>query len=71
MSTIEALSTTDQAQADLEEVCRLVSEGKRVSDPQLLQRITQRADVARAEDLRLFGVREIAVDVVREIRDSR
>ena len=71
MNTTETTEDVAQAQADFEEVCRLVSEGKRVTDPELSRRITERADEARAEDLRLFGVREIAVDIVREMRDSR
>lgn len=67
MKTIE----TDQAQADLEEVCLLLSAGQRVTDPELIRRIEERADAARAEDLRLFGVREVAVETVRELRDAR
>ena len=60
-----------QAQADLEEVCRLVSEGKKVTDPELDRRIAERAEAARAETLRRFGVQEITVDIVREMREPR
>ncbi len=69
MATVE--KSTDQAHADLEEVCRLLSEGKRPTDPELLRRIEERANEAREETLRLCGVQEIAVDIVREMRDPK
>jgi hypothetical protein len=71
MSTDVNAPAIDQAHEDLEEVCRLVSEGKKVTDPELLRRIEQRASEARAEDLRLFGVRELGVDIIRELRDPK
>ena len=61
----------DQAQADLEEVCRLLSEGKRVTDTELARRITEHADEARAEALRLLGVQDGVVEIIREMRDLR
>lgn len=60
-----------QALADLEEVCRLLSEGKRVTDLELLRRIETRAEAARREDMRLFGVREVGVPIIREMRDPK
>jgi hypothetical protein len=60
-----------QALADLEEVCRLLSEGKKVADPGVSRRITARANQARAEALGLFGVQEVAVEIVRAMRDTR
>ena len=73
MDNIQSTLSVDdhQALADLEEVCRLLSEGKKVADPALHQRIEARADAARDEALRLLGVQEVAVDIVREMRDSR
>jgi hypothetical protein len=72
MSTVEKSRAVDtQAQADLEEVCRLLLEGKRVTDPELARRIERRAEEGREEALRLFGVQEIAVDIVREMRDPK
>jgi hypothetical protein len=53
----------------LEEICRLLSEGKRVTDPELIHRVERRAAESREGALRLFGVREIAVDIVRAMRD--
>lgn len=72
MATIEKPTAVDpQAQADLEEVCRLISEGKRVTDPELVRRIEERAEEGREEAFRLFGVQEISVDIVREMRDPK
>jgi hypothetical protein len=72
MSTTEKPPDVDpQVMADLEEVCRLLSDGTRVTDPELRRRIEQRAAEARAEDLRLFGVREIGVAIIREMRDPK
>ena len=36
--------TAPDEMADIEEVCRLISEGKRVTDPVLLKRIYARSD---------------------------
>jgi hypothetical protein len=40
---------TAQVEADVAEVVRLVSEGKRVTDPELLRRIRERSDALRRE----------------------
>ena len=71
MKTIAPARDDPQALVDLEEVCRLVSEGKRITDPELIRRIERRAAAAREETLRLFGMQEIAVEIVRSMRDSR
>ena len=59
-----------QAEADIAEVARLVAEGKRVTDPELLRRIRGRSDALRREMLRTQGLTDIAVDLVRESRDE-
>jgi hypothetical protein len=59
-----------QAEADIAEVARLISEGKRVTDPELLHRIRQRSDALRREMLRTQGLTDIAVALVRESRDE-
>jgi hypothetical protein len=56
--------------ADMEEVWRLVCEGKRVTDPALRQRIHERAERARREDFERHGLTNIAVDLIREARDE-
>jgi hypothetical protein len=59
-----------QEQADLEEVCRLASEGKRVTDPELLARIRASAARVREDALQKFGVQDIGVQIIRELRDG-
>ncbi len=55
--------------ADLEEVCRQAASG-RVTDPELLQRVRARAEAARQETLDRFGVQDIGVQIIREMRDD-
>ena len=55
--------------ADLEEVARQASAGG-VRDPELSRRITERADEVRKEILQKFGVQDIGVSIIREMRDS-
>jgi hypothetical protein len=56
--------------ADLEEVCRIVAEGKRVTDPELLKRIYARSEEVRREMFEKHGITNIAVDLIREVRDE-
>ena len=63
-------SPATQVQADREEIMRLVSQGKRVTDPELRRRITERGDAARQVMLERHGVRDIAVELLREARDE-
>ena len=69
MATVENSSDT-QEQADREEVTRLVSRGKRVTDPELRRRITERGDAARRAMLERHGVTDIAVELLRQTRDE-
>jgi hypothetical protein len=59
-----------QAEADITEVVRLVVEGKRVTDPELLRRIRQRSDALRGEMLKTQGLTDVAVELVKESRDE-
>ena len=70
MNAAETPPAVDQEQADLREVLRLVFEGKRVTDPELRRRITERADEAHRAMLQQHGVTNIAVDLIREGRDE-
>jgi hypothetical protein len=71
MATVEAQSAIPADEmADMEEVCRLISEGKRVTDPALLKRIRERAEQVRRAMLEKHGVTNIAVDLIREARDE-
>ena len=68
MSTTEKPPAIDPAvMADLEAVCN--TKGI-VRDPELLRRVTERADRVRQEMLEKFGVQEIAADIVREMHDE-
>jgi hypothetical protein len=70
MKTIDPPLALDQEQMDMKEVLRLVSEGKRVTDPELRRRISERSEVVQSEIRDRFGVVEWAVDLVREGRDK-
>ena len=69
MATVEHSAVT-QEQQDREEVARLVSQGRRVTDPELRRRITERGDAARRVMLERHGVRDIAVELLRKARDD-
>lgn len=60
----------DQEQADRQEIMRLVSEGKRVTDPELRRRVHERADEVRRQMFATHGLTNIAVDLIREGRDE-
>jgi hypothetical protein len=53
----------NQEEADSQEVARLVSEGKRVTDPDLRRRIEERAEQVRREMFAKHGVTNIAGDL--------
>ena len=63
-------SIPPEEMADLEEVCRLISEGKRATDPELLRRIHGRAEEVRREMFEKNGLTNIAVELIREVRDE-
>ncbi len=69
MKTIDSPPAT-QEQADRREVMSLVSEGKRVTDPELRRRIHERADEVRRVMVERHGLTNMAVDLVREGRDE-
>ncbi len=52
--------------ADLEAVCN--TKGI-VRDPNLLRRITERADQVRQETLKQLGVQEIGAEIIRTMHD--
>ncbi len=60
-------NSTDEL-ADLKEVARQAMSGG-VRDFELLRRVQQRAQQAREEVLKKFGVQEIGVEIIREMRD--
>ena len=58
-----------EVMADLQAVSDAVAAGKAV-DPEIARRVRERSRKAQEELLRRYGVREIAVELVREIRDD-
>ena len=54
--------------ADLEQVCHQAVTGG-VRDPELIRRVTARSTRARQETLDRFGVQDIGVPIIREMRD--
>ena len=55
--------------ADLEEVARQAASGC-VRDPELLRRVSERAEKARRDVLDKFGIQDIGVPIIREMRDA-
>jgi hypothetical protein len=58
-----------EVMADLQEVARQAATGG-VRDPELVRRIRERAEKARREILANFGVQDIGVSIIREMRDA-
>ncbi len=65
MSTAEKFVLSDQERSDLEEVCRLAAEGKKVTDPELIKRVQARSDRAKAASGRPFS---FGTQAIREMR---
>lgn len=59
-----------EVMADLEEVARQAATNG-VCDAELVRRIRERADKARRETLAQFGVQDIGVSIIREMRDAQ
>jgi hypothetical protein len=55
--------------ADLEEVARQASSGC-VRDPELLRRVSERAEKARRGVLGKFGIQDIGVSIIRKMRNA-
>ena len=72
MNTIEKFpplgrTFTPEQRARLEAVVRRAMSGKR--DPELMRKARERIDRRREENLKRFGVQEIAVSLIREGRE--
>ena len=71
MATVEIPSAIPaEEMADMEEVSRLISEGKPVTDPALLRRIYEQSQEVQRQIREKYGVVEWAVDLIREARDK-
>jgi hypothetical protein len=70
MTTPNTLSLIpSDVMADMQAVADAVAAGKPVA-PEIARRVQERSRQVLEELLRLHGVREIAVDLVRAIRDE-
>lgn len=58
-----------EVRADLQTVLDHLVTGEPL-DPGLVRRVTERSKKVQQELVRAFGVREIAADLIREIRDE-
>jgi hypothetical protein len=67
-----ASDRTDSADVltDLKEVARQAMSGG-IRDLEMLRRVQQRAQQAREEVVKRFGVQEIGVEIIREMRDAQ
>ena len=71
MATVNTpLSIPPEEMADMEEVCRLIAEGKRVNDPELLKRIRERSEEVQRQIREKYGMVEWAVDLIRQVREE-
>jgi hypothetical protein len=65
----ETTRSTD-TMADLKEVARQAMSGG-LLDPALVQRVKKRAQEARDQVRQQFGLQEIGVEIIRQMRDAR
>jgi hypothetical protein len=71
MASVETLlAIPADEMADMEEVCRLIAQCQPVTDPALLKRVHERGEQVRRAMLENHGVTNIAVDLIREVRDE-
>ena len=54
---------------ELQEAAAKLARGER--DPEAAKQAAQRMDRRREENRKLFGVQNIGVDIIRQMRDSR
>ena len=68
-NTLKTLEMT-QEQADMDEVNRLLSEGQRITAPALQRRLRERSDRISRETFERYGMLDIAVNLIRDVRDE-
>jgi hypothetical protein len=60
----------DTIRADIEALAQARAEGRPL-DPEIVDRVRERARRAREETVKLHGIQDIGVDLIRQARDSR
>lgn len=69
MPTIETSSLPADTLADIQAVADAAAAGRPV-DPEVARRVRERSEKVQEELLKRFGVREIAVDLIRQGREE-
>ena len=69
MSTTEYSTIPPEILADMQTVADHIASGTSL-DPAVICRISERSKHAQEELVREYGVREIAVDLIREVREE-
>jgi hypothetical protein len=67
--TQEITCLSPELMAELQEAADKLARGER--DPEAAKQAARRMDRLREENLKLFGVQNIGVDIIRQMRDSR
>jgi hypothetical protein len=67
---IEVMTVEDDAlaKADVQEVYRLMAEGRPVTDPGLIKRVRERSEAARRAVFERNGLLDVAVPLIRALR---
>lgn len=68
-TTEEFVSISAELKAELRQALDLLAKG--VRDPEAAHNAAERMDRMREENRQLFGEHNIAVEIVRQMRDSR
>jgi hypothetical protein len=69
MKTVETSMMSPELRVELQEALARLSKG--IRDPELARKSRQRMDRLREENRKRFGVQNIGVSIIREMRDSR
>jgi len=69
MKTIESPLIPPEVMADMQAVADAVAAGRPV-DPEIAKRVRERSEKVQEALLREYGVREIAVDLIRQGREE-
>jgi hypothetical protein len=69
MKNSEPTPVPPEVMADLQAVADAVAAGRPV-DPEVARRVRERSEKVQEELLRQYGVREIAVDLIRQGREE-
>lgn len=69
MKVQEHTGISAELMAELQEAADKLAQGER--DPEAAKQAARRMDRMREENRRIFGVQNIGVDIIRQMRDGR